>query len=124
MDIIGRERYTEGCQRNTWFRCGGTGRDEVEGEGCAMIWLERLSGWLRRRDAPQGTGSMAIVAGLPPADGPLVQKIAERLRQGDLVAGGWSAEAGALPLESYVPEAQRLVRGIALGGNEAGPPAP
>ncbi len=89
-----------------------------------MILLERLAGWFRGRQAPPVAASTAIIAGTPPADSPLVQQVAERLRQRDLAAGGWAAEAGALPLESYLPEAHRLVRGIALGDIEAGPPAP
>jgi hypothetical protein len=46
------------------------------------------------------------------------------LRQRDLAAGGWAAEAGSVSLESYLPEARRLVQRIALGGADGGPPAP
>ena len=89
-----------------------------------MILLDWLAGWLHGRQTPPSTPSAAIIAGTPPVDGALLQRVAERLRQRDLAAGGWAAEAGHLPLETYLPEAQRLVRGIALGGGEGGPPAP
>jgi hypothetical protein len=100
-------------------------RSPSQKEGDAMILVERLAGWWHGRRSLPETTSTAVIAGMPSDDGPLVQQIAERLRQGDLVAGGWSAEAGALPIDSYVPEARRLVRSIALGGSvEAGPPTP
>lgn len=89
-----------------------------------MILLDRLTGWFRGRPAPSTTVPAEVIAGTPPIDDALVQRVAERLRQRDQAAGGWAAEAGALPLESYLPEARRLVRGIALGDVEAGPPAP
>jgi len=86
--------------------------------------LDRVTSWLHGRRAPAVAAGAAIVAGGGPVDGRLVRQVAERLRQRDLAAGGWAAEAGALPLDAYLPEAQRLVRGIALGGVEGGPPAP
>ena len=89
-----------------------------------MILLDKLAGWFRGRQASPASVPSAIIAGTPSANSPLVQQVAERLRQRDLAAGGWAAEAGALPLESYLPEAHRLVRGIALGDIETGPPAP
>jgi hypothetical protein len=96
-----------------------------EEDGGSMLLLDRLTGWLRGRPAPADAAApSAIIDGTPSVDSPLVRQVAERLRQRDLAAGGWAAEAGALPLESYLPEAHRLVRGIALGDIEAGPPAP
>ena len=89
-----------------------------------MLLLVRLAAWFRGWRGPVVASPTAVIAGAPPADNALVHHVAERLRQGDLAAGGWSAEAGALPLESYVPEAQRLVRTIALGGIDGGPPTP
>jgi hypothetical protein len=93
-------------------------------DGGSMLLLDRLTGWFRGRPTSGPAAPSAIIAGTPPIDSALVQQVAERLRQRDLAAGGWAAEAGALPLESYLPEAHRLVRGIALGDIEAGPPAP
>jgi len=68
---------------------------------------------------------MAIVDGVPFGDeSPAVRNVAEHLRQRDLADGGWAAEAGGLTLESYLPEARRLVQHIALGGSDGGPPSP
>jgi len=88
-----------------------------------MTVLEKLTAWLRGRNQP-AAGSPAIVDGLPAPESPVVLETAERLRQRDLAAGGWAAEAGGLPVESYLPEAHRLVRGVVLGEAESGPPAP
>jgi hypothetical protein len=91
-----------------------------------MSVLDSVIGWLRGRSEQPSSQAVpvAVVAGEPIADSPLVLQMAERLRQRDLADGGWAAEAGALPMESYLPEARRLVRGIALGELGGGPPAP
>lgn len=93
-----------------------------------MAILTHLANWLRGRPAeasPTARGTVAIVDGDPLSDeAPAVRAVAEQLRKRDLAAGGWAAEAGAVPLESYLPEARRLVQRIALGGGEGGPPAP
>lgn len=89
-----------------------------------MRILDRLTGWLRGRQAQPAPVPAAIIAGMPLTDSPVVLQMAERLRQHDLAAGGWAAEAGSLPAEAYLAEARRLVRGIALGDLEGGPPAP
>ena len=91
-----------------------------------MSVLDSVLGWLRGHpEQPASSPAQAaIIAGEPIGDSPLVHRVAERLRQRDLADGGWAAEAGALPTESYLPEARRLVRGIALGDLEGGPPAP
>lgn len=93
-----------------------------------MAILVQLANWLRGR--PAGTSSapasgVAVVAGDPLSDeSPAVRAVAEQLRKRDHAAGGWAAEAGGVSLESYLPEARRLVQRIALGGGEIGPPAP
>lgn len=89
-----------------------------------MTFLTRLSGWLRGSHSPAESGSTAIIAGAPLEDGPLVRQMAEKLRQRALAGGGWAAEAGGVSLEAYLPEARRLVRGIALGDVQGGPPTP
>jgi hypothetical protein len=87
--------------------------------------MKKLTAWLRgRREAPTA-GTITVVAGTPLADdSPLVLQTAERLRQREMEAGGWAAEAGGLPLEAYLPEARRLVQRVALGMSDGGPPAP
>ena len=96
-----------------------------------MTILDRLSGWLTGRSAVStdtavpANGPVAVVDGVPLSDeSPAVRAVAERLRQRDLAAGGWAAEAGGVTLESYLPEARRVVQRIALGGSDGGPPAP
>jgi hypothetical protein len=89
-----------------------------------MTVLEKLTAWLRGRNQPASAVAPAIIDGLPAPEGPVVRETAERLRQRDLAAGGWAAEAGALPVESYLSDAHRLVRGVVLGETESGPPAP
>jgi hypothetical protein len=87
--------------------------------------VKRLTGWLRGRRGAPAPGVIAVVAGAPlSAESPVVRQMAERLRQRELAAGGWAAEAGGLPVESYLPEARRLVQRIALGVAEGGPPTP
>jgi hypothetical protein len=87
--------------------------------------VKKLAGWLRGRRGAPSEAVIAVVAGAPlSADSPVVRKMAERLRQRELAAGGWAAEAGHLPVESYLPEARRLVQRIALGVAEGGPPTP
>jgi hypothetical protein len=95
----------------------------------SMTILGRLSGWLRGRPAtsvPAAASSpVAVLDGVPLSDdSPAVRAVAEQLRQRDLAAGGWAAEAGGVTLESYLPEARRVVQRIALGGSDGGPPAP
>jgi hypothetical protein len=90
-----------------------------------MILAKRLADWLRGRGSTADPRSIAVVAGTPLADdSPLVRQTAERLRQRELAAGGWAAEAGALSVEAYLPEARRLVQRVALGMSDGGPPAP
>jgi hypothetical protein len=92
-----------------------------------MAILDRLTDWLRGRTAPPATTSrqVAVLDGVPLSDeSPAVRVVAEQLRQRDLAAGGWAAEAGGVALESYLPEARRVVQQIALGGSDGGPPAP
>jgi hypothetical protein len=89
-----------------------------------MSVLDTLTGWLRGRRGQSLPASSAVIDGVPLTDSPLVRAMAERLRQRDLASGGWAAEAGALPSDAYLGEAQRLVRGIALGDLAGGPPAP
>lgn len=96
-----------------------------------MSMLDRLSGWLRGRPASSAPvrassgATLTVLDGEPLSDdSPAVRAVAEQLRQRDLAAGGWAAEAGGVTLESYLPEARRLVQRIALGGSDGGPPAP
>lgn len=93
-----------------------------------MTILDRLSGWLRGRPAtsvPAASSPVAVLDGVPLSDeSPAVRAVAEQLRQRDLAAGGWAAEAGGVALDSYLPEARRVVQRIALGGSDGGPPAP
>jgi hypothetical protein len=93
-----------------------------------MAILGQLTKWLRGRPATPPVApsrAVAVVDGDPLSDeSPAVRAVAERLRQRDLAAGGWAAEAGSVSLESYLPEARRLVQRIALGGADGGPPAP
>lgn len=90
-----------------------------------MMILDRLAGWLRGRPTASSASVVAIVDGSALSDeSPAVRHVAEQLRQRDLAAGGWAAEAGGVTLESYLPEARRLVQRIALGGGDGGPPAP
>ncbi|MCC7371206.1 MAG: hypothetical protein IT306_22510 [Chloroflexi bacterium] len=94
-----------------------------------MALLEQLTNWLRGGSAPapaeRPRSAVAIVDGQPLTDDhPAVRAVAEQLRQRELAAGGWAAEAGGVTLESYLPEARRLVQQIALGGADGGPPAP
>jgi hypothetical protein len=90
-----------------------------------MTIFEKLTDWLRGpRGRPQPS-PVAVVAGEPLSDdSPLVREMAERLRQRELAAGGWAAEAGGVSLEAYLPEARRLVQRIALGVGDGGPPPP
>ena len=75
--------------------------------------------------ASVSSGQVAVLDGVPLSDeSPAVRAVAEQLRQRDHAAGGWAAEAGGVTLESYLPEARRLVQQIALGGGDGGPPAP
>jgi hypothetical protein len=91
----------------------------------AMEIAKKLAGWLRGQKQASQASTIAVVAGVPLADdSPLVRQTAERLRQRQLQAGGWAAEAGGLPLEAFVPEARKLVQRVALGMSEGGPPAP
>jgi hypothetical protein len=88
----------------------------------SVTWL---TDWLRGRRQTAPASPVAVVAGVPLADdSPLVRQTAERLRQRELAAGGWAAEAGGLPVEAYLPEARRLVQRVVLGMNEGEPPAP
>lgn len=91
-----------------------------------MRILNWLIGWRHRRRAAVDEASAAPVVAASPLDedSPVIHNVAERLRQQELAAGGWAAEAGALPAEAYVPEARRLVRAIVLGEAQSGPPAP
>ena len=92
-----------------------------------MTMFDRLTEWLRGRPASSVTSSepVAVLDGVPLSDeSPAVRAVAEQLRQRDLAAGGWAAEAGGVALESYLPEARRVVQRIALGGSDGGPPAP
>ena len=90
-----------------------------------MQIVKKMSDWLRGRRASPVARPVVVVAGVPLADdSPLVRQTAERLRQREQAAGGWAAEAGALPVEAYVPEARRLVQRVALGLSEGGPPVP
>jgi hypothetical protein len=90
-----------------------------------MTIAQRLTSWLRGRHPRTEPPSAGPIVGAPlDEDSPVVREMAERLRQRELAAGGWAAEAGGIPLESYLPEARRLVRNIALGGGQGGPPAP
>jgi hypothetical protein len=90
-----------------------------------MEMAKKLADWLRGRRQASRTSTIAVVAGVPLADdSPLVRQTAERLRQRQLAAGGWAAEAGSLPLEAFLPEARKLVQRVALGMSEGGPPAP
>jgi hypothetical protein len=90
-----------------------------------MTIVQNLTSWLRGRRPPADPSRITVVTGAPLDDeSPVVREMAERLRQRELAAGGWAAEAGGLPLESYLSEARRLVRQIALGGGQGGPPAP
>jgi hypothetical protein len=90
-----------------------------------MTIVTRLTDWLRRRHSAPSREALAVVAGVPLSDdSPLIRQTAERLRQREQAAGGWAAESGGLPVEAYLPEARRLVRRVALGESEAGPPAP
>jgi hypothetical protein len=92
-----------------------------------MTMLDRLADWLRGRPAEVATPSatVAVLHGEPLSDtSPAVRAVAEQLRKRDLADGGWAAEAGGVTLESYLPEARRLVQQIALGGSDGGPPAP
>ena len=92
-----------------------------------MTILDRLTEWLRGRPAlpTAASGPVAVLDGVPLSDeSPAVRAVAEQLRQRDLAAGGWAAEAGGVALESYLPEARRVVQRIALGGSDGGPPAP
>ena len=87
--------------------------------------MKRLTDWLRGRREQPTVRSFAVVAGMPLADdSPLVLQTAERLRQREMKAGGWAAEAGGLPLDAYLPEARRLVQQVALGMSDGGPPSP
>ncbi|MFN8636040.1 MAG: hypothetical protein U0893_19505 [Chloroflexota bacterium] len=87
--------------------------------------VKKLTGWLRGRRGAPSDAALAVVAGAPlSSESPVVRKMAERLRQRELAEGGWAAEAGGLPIESYLPEARRLVQRIALGVAEGGPPTP
>jgi hypothetical protein len=90
-----------------------------------MDIAKTLTDWLRGRRQAAAANTVAVVAGVPLADdSPLVRQTAERLRQRELEAGGWAAEAGGLPVEAYLPEARKLVQRVALGMSEGGPPAP
>jgi hypothetical protein len=90
-----------------------------------MGFAKTLTDWLRGRRQTTTAGTVAVVAGTPLADdSPLVRQTAERLRQRELEAGGWAAEAGGVPVEAYLPEARKLVQRVALGMSEGGPPAP
>jgi hypothetical protein len=90
-----------------------------------MEIAKKLTGWLRGHQQASGARTISVVAGVPLADdSPLVRQTAERLRQRQLRAGGWAAEAGGLPLEAFLPEARKLVQRVALGMSEGGPPAP
>jgi len=90
-----------------------------------MMIVKWLTDRLHGRRQPATASTVAVVAGVPLADdSPLVRQTAERLRQRELAAGGWAAEAGGLPVEAYLPEARRLVQRVALGMNEGEPPAP
>jgi len=87
--------------------------------------MKRFTDWLRGRREQPTARSFAVVAGKPLADdSPLVLQTAERLRQREMKAGGWAAEAGGLPLDAYLPEARRLVQQVALGMSDGGPPSP
>jgi hypothetical protein len=88
-----------------------------------MSIFDKLTTWLRGQPTQQAVPA-AVIAGTPLPDSPLVLQMAERLRQRDLAEGGWAAEAGALSADAYLAEARRLVRGIALGDIQGGPPAP
>ena len=97
-----------------------------------MTIAKKLTDWLRGRSQTRSETSssspasgVAVVAGVPLSDdSPLVRQTAERLRQRQLEAGGWAAEAGALPVEAFLPEARKLVQRVALGMSSGGPPAP
>ena len=90
-----------------------------------MEIAKKLTGWLRGQQQASQASTISVVAGVPLADdSPLVRQTAERLRQRQLQAGGWAAEAGGLPLEAFLPEARKLVQRVALGMSEGGPPAP
>jgi hypothetical protein len=90
-----------------------------------MEIAKKLADWLRGRRQASPTGTISVVAGVPLADdSPLVRQTAERLRQRQLAAGGWAAEAGSLTVEAFLPEARKLVQRVALGMSEGGPPAP
>ena len=92
-----------------------------------MTILDRVTDWLRGRpvSASPARGPVAVLDGVPLSDdSPAVRAVAEQLRKRDLADGGWAAEAGSVTLDSYLPEARRLVQRIALGGSDGGPPAP
>jgi hypothetical protein len=90
-----------------------------------MIITKKLTDWLRGRPQASSASSVAVVAGVPLADdSPLVRQTAERLRQRQLEAGGWAAEAGGLPVEAFLPEARKLVQRVALGMGGVEAPAP
>jgi hypothetical protein len=90
-----------------------------------MTITKKLTDWFRGRPQTSGASSVAVVAGVPLADdSPLVRQTAERLRQRQLEAGGWAAEAGGLPVEAFLPEARKLVQRVALGMGGGEAPAP
>jgi hypothetical protein len=90
-----------------------------------MTITKKLTDWLRGRSLTTRASQVAVVAGVPLADdSPLVRQTAERLRQRQLEAGGWAAEAGGLPVEAFLPEARKLVQRVALGMGGGEAPAP
>jgi hypothetical protein len=90
-----------------------------------MTIAKKLTDWLRGRNLRAGNNQVAVVAGEPLADdSPLVRLTAERLRQRQLEAGGWAAEAGGLSVEAFLPEARKLVQRVALGMGEGEAPSP
>ena len=90
-----------------------------------MTFTQKLADWLRGRSQTTGANQVAVVAGVPLADdSPLVRQTAERLRQRQLEAGGWAAEAGGLSVEAFLPEARKLVQRVALGMGGGEAPAP
>jgi hypothetical protein len=54
----------------------------------------------------------------------VVRRLAESLQREERVAGGWATEVGVLPPAAFEPDAERMVRAIAVGGDRAGPPTP